>query len=388
MKRSLTITTIVSAACITALFIAASSRSSALQKKIDAYRLGGKAASENSTQKMTPSTTPKGPSVESVLALILEDSASKSLATPIALLPMAVRHVKMCSPGELLELALDLVNAEGLSEDQKRAASTFAMVYLSLAAEQEPAEALDVYDQHLTYKLPGARVRAALLAALAKVDPDTALELADQLPEDSTGNVARTAVFGALLSKDPALGIYLLADREASIASYAASIAALDSSAVNELRRAIQQTPDPKLRTALSLGLLGGTRTDKDFEAARSQFIALNEPDPVTRAAIASQLARGGGATEPEPAIDFAMRELSGEDRVETIAAISGAWAKRDFNATGRWLGELAPSTIRDAAISSFVREVRSIDSDAAKIWTTEIQHQATREAAIRLLTE
>lgn len=58
-------------------------------------------------------------------------------------------------------------------------------------------------------------------------------------------------------------------------------------------------------------------------------------------------------------------------------------WTERDYNAAAAWLGK-APNSApwKDAAVAALVKQIQSVDPDAARAWSATIKNPALRPEA------
>lgn len=88
--------------------------------------------------------------------------------------------------------------------------------------------------------------------------------------------------------------------------------------------------------------------------------------------------------TEPAETIQWVAEVRSETDQRRMIPDMVLNWAKRDANAAFGWVGNQAPSPLRDATIAELVTKSPNLASESAESWTREIQDQALMEQTLQ----
>jgi len=90
--------------------------------------------------------------------------------------------------------------------------------------------------------------------------------------------------------------------------------------------------------------------------------------------------------TEPAETIQWVAEVRSETDQRKMIPDMVLNWAKRDAKAAFGWVGNQAPSPLRDATIAQLVTKGSNLDQASAESWAGEIQDQALKESTLQEL--
>lgn len=163
------------------------------------------------------------------------------------------------------------------------------------------------------------------------------------------------------------------------------------------------------------LSAITAAMNDPEFSNIRSDIISLALNDAIFEEGVAAMAKRvktlplteeelnrymdsviqdgsGGGSgneldilfTEPAETIQWVAEVRSETDQRRMIPDMVLNWAKRDANAAFGWVGNQAPSPLRDATIAELVTKSPNLASESAESWTREIQDQALREQTLQ----
>ncbi len=291
----------------------------------------------------------------------------------IRLLPKLLPIVDSLSAGEMIEVARSLDSSE-----QADGTSAARMILLLLAAEDDPERILK--DDALL-KDPG--VLQGVMGALARRNPHKARKWLEKLslPESARQRLDQVVFLQTLRSDVPSGIAYLRENREIvnnsphlfapeSLATQLMTASDLPENA--DIRRELVALV---LRSADAKGGVNATRKEAErFRVASEDLVNFFQ----------SSYRKSGS----EDLLTWMSDSLSMSDQLKVIPNALGRWASQDYNAAGKWLGEMAASSAKDEAIRSYAHAVIDLDPEAAMVWATEIQNEEMRKGAAAYLLE
>ena len=216
-------------------------------------------------------------------------------------------------------------------------------------AKSNPASALQWYAGLENGDVKN-NARASILDRIAKMDPDKALDYANQMPAGADQKLLFSRALTAICAKDPS-------------AAFAAA----------------QRLPEGDNRKAGLDAVL--TQIANTNVADAQRLLAELPPNSISTAggAIAGKLAR----ENPQAGLDFAAALPDGPSREAAFAGVAREWAGRDVEAAAKWLDTIPKGAARDSAVASFANRTAPRDPEGATLWASTLPPGTQRSAVL-----
>jgi hypothetical protein len=260
---------------------------------------------------------------------------------------------------------------------------------------------------------------SSVLSGIATRDPRLALDFAEEMDNPVLRNQAMTTISFLWSNQDPEGALAWAATiedeslRDQTIPNVLSSIARSNPDRALELTL---QQEDKKLRDhALSsiISQMAHLDPDQAFEflgrvppellpdrvssglgyaliavsPEKIDLYAENIPQGRERASFYKSIIQAkAGQGGIEEAIDLLERIPAGDDRLDTVQSLTGAWGHRNPTAASEWLDQLPAGPERDRAIQGFAWSVLEADPDASLIWAASIGDETSRNSQLRNL--
>jgi hypothetical protein len=261
------------------------------------------------------------------------------------------------------------------------------------------------------------------VTALAKVDPETAIERADSLDTEARIKLFRDAI-GAWVEKDRGAALFWLensapAELRPDLLRAAVNVwgAREPSEAIDYL---LQLPPDSNSRSSLAgpfqhlalgepdaavkkLAALPAERVSEDLAESTglnvamgfnlsggkdlSRALALAELVPAgeQRNAFLAGLVKFGAANNVEFALNALPQLPDGRTRENAVSFLIGVWAKQDSVRAGEWINTLPAGRSRDEAAAHYADTVLALDPRAASLWIESVADSQVRSRWVEL---
>lgn len=228
----------------------------------------------------------------------------------------------------------------------------------------------------------------AVLTGWASADPNGALALLDNLPEDMKGSRDRLAanVVAGLADRDPTLATDLVlrlaregAGQPENLIAIVAS-ETLRTSSPEEAAAWSETLPDGALKGA-AMGRIANAYVERDPEAAARWAQRHADQDYAARAI--EQVADKWAEREPVEAVTWLQNLPEGRGQVAGLRSVFGDWEDRDPVAAGEYLLSMPRSAQRDSAISGFSTGYAWQDPQTAIAWAQDISDPSLRQQSL-----
>ncbi len=394
MYRTFWITPISILFLATAVFVAQSTRNRRLQELLSEERHQLVALRENET--LLPSNRKQGngrsnrataedekDSAERIkralsdIDILVRDvgDMEQSPASFFEVLPDLLRVVQHLTTEEIIKVAkgIELPASEGI-EDGKGAAR---LLLLLLSSEDDPERLLA--DDTL---IRDRELRQSLMRSLARRDPDRALQWLEKSDmSTSKRNRFESQLIAQILLSDIDVGLKLLREKPglARETSGRFSTAPIPEEMLPELVEASRKPENAAIKTDIVNLVLSSASAEGGIPAAR----ALAERFQIYPKELLDFFGQSRSYPEPEALLTWMMDVLPAEDQLNTVPKATQLWASRDFNAAGKWLGNMETSAVKDESLRRYSNTVVNVDPHAAMLWAAEIQDDDIRRKAI-----
>ncbi|YCM42353.1 hypothetical protein V2O64_13670 [Verrucomicrobiaceae bacterium 227] len=141
----------------------------------------------------------------------------------------------------------------------------------------------------------------------------------------------------------------------------------------------VDTVTDPDLRTG-ALARVAMEMMQDDREGAAAWLAQYGSED--SSAPAVSRLAESWSREDPQAVLNWA-EDLSGKSKTEAYQQAMESWAREDPAAAGEYLGTLAASAERDAAVEGYATRVSREDPVAAMEWVQTIGDESLRQEAM-----
>ncbi|MEM0895780.1 MAG: hypothetical protein AAGJ79_02760, partial [Verrucomicrobiota bacterium] len=118
------------------------------------------------------------------------------------------------------------------------------------------------------------------------------------------------------------------------------------------------------------------------IEEVKTHFEGFDLSDPSLLAPLSANFSAAMGS-EPEATLEWAMEIYDIELQSSEIPNLISSWARNDYNAAGKWLGEMESSFTKDRSIEVFSRTVAPVDPEGAAIWSAQISDPVIRKNSL-----
>ena len=268
-----------------------------------------------------------------------------------------------------------------------------------------------------------AQGNRAAVAALAKVDPATAIARADSLDREARAKLFRDAV-GAWVDKDRGAAMFWIENsappelrpdlfrtavnawsvREPSDAiDYLLQLPAdskVNSILIGPFQHLALAQPDEAVKrltgipaervsedliestamnVAMGFGLSGGK------ELARALTLAESVPAGEHRNAFLAGLVKYGAANNVEFGLSVLPQLPEGSIRQNAVGFLTQVWAKQDAARAGEWINTLPTGSSRDVAVANYADTVLALDPRAEALWIESVADSQVRSRWVDL---
>ncbi|MGI9240831.1 MAG: hypothetical protein ACR2RV_08520, partial [Verrucomicrobiales bacterium] len=298
-------------------------------------------------------------------------------------LPDVLRLLKELDLDEMIAVA-DKIDAPLALGRRAGGKGAIKLILLLLAGEQQPVRILD----KIHAQGDGEAVAMAL-GSLATKDPQGAMRWINRsdLPESERSQIRNMIALKALNS-DFDTGLAMLREQVSPESENAIALLSqlpLKRGTLDQAAAALRRPENAELQPALVNMVLHSTLFHTGIQGAREAV----ERYSLRKEEVAAFLEDAGlryAQSDPASTIDWIVEIQPGEVQAESIPKIVGRWANSDYNAAGKFLGQMEPSPVRDLATVSFARTVVPLDPEAAAIWALEIQDAERRRETIEFV--
>lgn len=221
--------------------------------------------------------------------------------------------------------------------------------FFSAWAKSNPAGALGWYASLEDGDLKN-QARVLLLERVATLDPQRALDFANQLPEGKDQSQLVSRALMALGGRDSAEALTIaqrLPEGAARRAGIDSVVSQLAGKSVEEAQKVMAELPPNTLTNASAI--------------------------------IGAALLR----ESPEKAFEWAGGLPEGASKDSLYGGIAREWASRDVEAAAAWLDTLPKGSARDAAVASFASRSAPRDPEGATMWAATLEPGAQRSSAL-----
>ena len=289
---------------------------------------------------------------------------------------------------------LEALTEVELSENRPQLKVTIARMLLARWAEKDGRAALDYAEENFDMEDPKHLIiRSSVIKSWANADPAATWEwYQEQVPGEGVGIyggdtpvMALTSIFSSFATKNPDLA-FDLAEKLEDEQERSLALQGLGQGAWND-----------RLREKV-LARIEAIESESEKESARhaifSQWIQV---DPEESLAWADRLAGDGRKkaiqqiapslkwTDPERSADLLLSVAeTPEERQQAYSNTISAWAKKDANAAGEWLGRQAQGPELDRALQKFATAVAEKDPESAMAWADTVSDESKRAEAVK----
>lgn len=228
----------------------------------------------------------------------------------------------------------------------------------------------------------------ATLTGWAAANPNDALAMLENLPEDMQGQRERLAesVVTGLADTDPTLATSLVLQMAAEGSDRADNMI---RTVANEMLRGgdvaaasrwSENLPDGPVKGA-AMDRVAGSFVREDPEAAAAWIETYADSDYAARA-----VAEVGGEwaeRDPQSAVSWLEGLPEGNGRNSGMSSAFGDWEDSDPTAASEYLASLSPSPMRDSAIAGFSQGIAWQDPQSALAWAQDISDPGIRERSL-----
>ena len=221
-------------------------------------------------------------------------------------------------------------------------------------------------------------------SALADNAPETAIELAKEIPEIKDN--ALNAAFSTLASRDVDLALQKAQEWEGDpqyadimnqiVSGYGRENPEQALSWANQL--------DGDIRSSAIRSVIGRL-ADKDPSLAVKHLddLGLAQDDPIYHRSI-STIARDWAHHDPVTAAEWLDTLPDADWRNSAVGDIADQWARIDLVSASEWIASLTEGPGRDQAARRLVYRIRDEDPEMAAAWAASIGDESTRNNALR----
>ena len=171
----------------------------------------------------------------------------------------------------------------------------------------------------------------------------------------------RFMVARELLRSDAAAGLKLLhelGDYGPMSGMGVIAISARDPQVAANLFREANEREPGRMRSSILEGLAGSAMLNGGGDAVNEVFAKIENLGDTERNQLVSKLISDFVPMDPKWAIEFVRQQASDSYRSDALRNVVVYWAREDYNAAGKWLGEQPPSPERDKMIAGFAKQM------------------------------
>jgi len=391
-KNLIIITAAVTGALCIAVLAAQASRRAALAQSIEAESktVAALGQSVSPDEAIAPDGAP-GPTdpaisaerIDSAVARVDEIAASfgkgrVKMEELLRDLPALLTEIDDFSIDEVLALA-DRIDAP-LSDNSGGAKNQLKTILLLVAADHDPVSVLEREDVRT-----GSSITAIALGNLTKRNPGAALDWLEKADLEELANAQlRKVVLSQVLRDDFEAGLALLrADSENMTQALATlSETPFPEKSIGQAVVSMRREENAELIPAIVSMIINSVGLRRGVAGAREAAETYQLPEAEV-AKFLMETSRSFGTNEAGTTIGWMLDVQTSDQQQHAVPRLIGMWARNDFNAAGKFLGNMEPSATRDLSIEKFSEIVAALDPEAAATWALEIENQELRQEAL-----
>ncbi len=258
-----------------------------------------------------------------------------------------------------------------------------------LYADRSPDKALSVSASIPVQATDDAsEFRRAALRSLAARDPDAAMNwiLSRDLDPEAAAEFTVTAIAGMSKTRfSSAVEVVNTLSGKVRREALEVMLSSARTARQREMMvEAIAQEADVPWRDH-ALGELATSHGSFQDEAA---FFETQIPAEMRTAGLAVAIAAGNLSDQPEKKIRWLLEQSPPSSIGANASRFIEMWAREDFNAAGKYIGELQQTPWRGDVVSAFAKRVAVIDPVAAEAWASTIREASLREQTLRSIRQ
>ncbi len=300
------------------------------------------------------------------------NSLEQSPAGFFKILPDILRIVQDLTPDEMIRVAETIdgkvVNFRPDGNEVAR------MILLLLAAEHDPLAIL----QNAEFN-KNSELRQGVLGTVARKDPVKAKAWLDDAElTDRERERFQSMILSQMLKTDINASLVMMRESNVTI-DMSMGINPIPEEQLPAMVEALDEPENAGIKDQIIALMLGGALAEGGVEAAKQHAAAAN----LSPENLSLFFQTHGHRASPNAMLEWIFEIQSTEEQLYSVPHIVGRWANKDFNAAGKWLGDMPPSRIKDAAIGTYAQTVMRVDPTAAMAWTEQIQNTEIRQSQI-----
>ncbi|MEP4077806.1 hypothetical protein [Haloferula sp.] len=259
-----------------------------------------------------------------------------------------------------------------------------------MAAEivgRDPDRATSIYLE-MSEKDRSGGSGAEFLGSLSKVDPDRALELANDLPNASAKNRAMRRIVESMIEDSPEKAVGYLdklngKQHSQAVSALANSWGERDGEAAMQWARGL--SGDSRAQAILEVSARQSERDPLEAAGIFESTLA-SAPDGMggrlrsSAHQIASNYAKEDGPAAAEWAVSLGKESVA----TSAVGSTVQVWVHKDLVAASEWTNALDDGPIRDAAVQPIVQKIQNDEPAAAIEWAASIADDSARTKSIR----